>query len=95
MGTIGWFARNKVAANLIAVLAVVGGAVSIWTVKQEVFPEFSLNLISVSVPYLGAAPEEVEEGVCLRVEEAIQVLLGLTDVLADQSAEVDTVERPS
>ena len=58
-------------------MTVIGGFVSIRTVRQEVFPEFSLNLISISVPYLGAAPEEVEEGVCLRVEEAIQ---GLDDV---------------
>jgi len=76
-GVIGWFAKNGVAANLIAIIAIVGGGVSIWTIKQEVFPEFSLNLITISVPYLGAAPEEVEEGVCVRIEEAIQ---GLDDV---------------
>lgn len=40
-------------------------------ITQEVFPEFSLDVITVQVPYLGAAPEEVEQGVILRVEEAI------------------------
>ena len=50
------------------------------TIRQEVFPEFSLDLITVSMVYLGAAPQEVEEGVCLRIEEAIQGLEGVKKV---------------
>jgi len=79
MGTIAWFVRNPVAANLIMVLIIAGGLVSLFggTIVQEVFPEFSIDLITVQVPYPGAAPEEVEEAVCLRVEEAIQGLNGI------------------
>lgn len=80
MGPIAWFARNSVAANLLAILIVVGGAVSIFSVKQEVFPEFSQDIVTVSVLYLGAAPQEVEEGVCVRIEEAIQGLEGVKEV---------------
>ncbi|KPK37423.1 MAG: hypothetical protein AMJ65_14580, partial [Phycisphaerae bacterium SG8_4] len=53
------------------VLIVVAGLMGILSAKMEVFPEFSLDMINVTVPYLGASPADVEEGVCLRVEEAI------------------------
>lgn len=76
-GAIDWFARNSVAANLLMVLIMAGGLFTVFTVKREVFPEFSLDMISVRVPYRGAAPEEVEEGVCIRIEEAIQGLDGI------------------
>ena len=69
-----WFARNGVAANLIMILILFGGFVTAFNLKQEVMPEFSLEMITVSVEYLGAAPEEVEEAVCTRIEEAIQGL---------------------
>jgi len=74
---IEWFAKNPVAANLILLLIIVGGLLTISGIKQEVFPEIASDLISVSVPYLGAAPEEVEEAVCVRIEEEIQSLEGI------------------
>jgi multidrug efflux pump subunit AcrB len=63
-------------------------------IHQEVFPEFSLDLITVSVVYRGAAPEEVEEGVCVRVEEAIQGLDGVKQItsVASEGVGVVTVE---
>ena len=45
--------------------------------QREVFPEFKAQLISVTVPYRGAAPAEVEQAVCIRIEEAIQGLEGI------------------
>tara|TARA_B100001123_G_scaffold421242_1_gene528579 strand:+ start:3230 stop:6412 length:3183 start_codon:yes stop_codon:yes gene_type:complete len=83
--TINWFARNSVAANLLMVFIVVSGAFSALTVKQEVFPEFSLDLIQISVPYLGAAPEEVETAVNVRLEEAIQGIDDIKRVLSSAS----------
>ncbi len=79
MGSIEWFARNPVAANLIMVLIIGGGLVSLFggVIIQEVFPEFSIDLITVQVLYPGAAPEEVEQAICQRVEEAVQGLNGI------------------
>jgi len=84
MGSIGWFARNPVAANLIMVLIIGGGLVSLFggAIIQEVFPEFAIDLITIRVPYLGAAPEEVEEAVCQRVEEAVQGLNGIKKLVS-------------
>ena len=59
--------------------------------KREVFPEFSLDIVTVTVPYLGAAPEEVEEGVCVRVEEAIQGLDGIKRVASTADEGIGTV----
>ena len=58
-GAIEWFAKNPVAANLFMVLILAGGLMSTVTTKREVFPEINMDLISVEVRYLGAAPEEV------------------------------------
>jgi multidrug efflux pump subunit AcrB len=56
---------------------VVAGALSLSHVVIEVFPEFDTDMVTVSVPYLGATPAEAEEGVCLRVEEAIASIEGI------------------
>ena len=74
---IDWFARNSVAANLLAVCLIVGGIIAVVNVNSEVFPEISLDRINIQVPYLGAAPDEVERAVCVRIEEAIQGLDGI------------------
>ncbi|MBN2313337.1 MAG: efflux RND transporter permease subunit [Sedimentisphaerales bacterium] len=76
-GVLGWFASNHVAANLLMLLIVVAGLLAIFGAKMEVFPEMSLDMISIVVPYLGASPEDVEEGVCLRVEEKIAPIDGV------------------
>ena len=74
---IEWFAKNGVAANLLAIFIAVVGFVTIGTLRQEVFPEFSSDIIYVQVAYPGAAPEEIEEGISQKIEEAVY---GLTDV---------------
>ena len=76
-GVIAWFARNGVAANLLMVFIVVWGLFALTGIPIEVFPSMETQSISVAVPYLGAAPEEVEQGVCLRIEEAVQDLEGI------------------
>jgi len=76
-GILGWFASNHVAANLLMFLIIVSGLLAISSAKIEVFPELSLDMISITVPYRGASPADVEEGVCLRVEEAIAAADGV------------------
>jgi len=88
---IAWFAANGVAANLLMATIVVAGLLTIARIPQEVFPEFSSELITVSVPFPGAAPEEVEEGVVIRVEEAIQDLEGIDEIRSTSSENVGTV----
>jgi multidrug efflux pump subunit AcrB len=79
-GIIAWFAANHVAANLLMFFIIVAGIISSFSLRQQTTPEFELNNINVSVPYLGAAPQEVEEGVVLKIEEAIQDVKGITEI---------------
>ena len=76
-GIIAWFAANHVAANLLMLFIIVAGLISAMTIRKETQPEFELNMISVRVAYLGAAPQEVEEGVVIKVEEAVQDVSGI------------------
>ncbi len=86
-----WFAKNPVAANLAMVLIIAGGLLTLPSIKQEVFPEIASDLINISVPYLGAAPEEVEEAVCVRIEEEVQSLEGIKRITSRASEGVGTV----
>ena len=79
-GVLAWFASNHVAANLLMWIVVVTGVLSLWRIKVEVFQEIDPQLIRVTVPYAGATPCEVEEGICLRVEEAIKGIEGIERV---------------
>ncbi|MDX1572003.1 MAG: efflux RND transporter permease subunit, partial [Xanthomonadales bacterium] len=91
---IAWFAENHVAANLLMVILLAGGLFQAMTIKKEIQPQVETNLINIVVPYLGAAPEEVEEGVCVKVEEAIQDLQGIEEIVcrAQEGSGVVTVE---
>ena len=84
-GGIAWFARNPVAANLMMVFIIASGLIATSAVTEEVFPEVELDRISIQVPYLGAAPEEVEEGVVIRIEEAIQGVDGIKQIVSTAS----------
>ena len=82
MGPIRYMARNHVAANILMCFLIAGGLVAIRTIKVEVFPEVDLDIVSVSVAYPGAGPEEVEEGIVRPIEEAIQGLEGVKRITA-------------
>ena len=79
-GIIAWFARNPVAANLLMVGIILVGLFSYTTINKKMFPEFNPNIISISVPHLGAAPEEVEKSVILKLEEAIENIEGVKKI---------------
>jgi len=79
-GILAWFAANHVAANLLMFIIIVAGLISAFTIRKETQPEFELNMIQVQVPYPGAGPEEVEEGVVIRIEEAVQDIDGIKKI---------------
>jgi len=85
---IRWFAHNPVAANLLMFAILAGGLLTLFTNKipLEVFPEFELEIVNVVTSIRGATPASVEEGVTIRVEEAIQDLEGIKK-LSSRSAE--------
>ncbi|MFK7731242.1 MAG: efflux RND transporter permease subunit [Pseudomonadales bacterium] len=79
-GVIRWFVDNQVAANLLMWILIFGGLVTIPSILIEEFPTVDPRIVQVQVPYPGAAPEEVESGVCQRIEEAIDGVEGIDKI---------------
>ena len=90
-GSIAWMAGHSVTANLLMVVLLVGGFFMAGKIKKEVFPDFELDRVTITVAYPGASPEEVEKGIILSVEEAVQDLEGVKEVTAAAREGVGTV----
>lgn len=71
------FASNTVFANIVLAMIFLAGAIAGLSMIRESFPQFSLDMISIQVAYPGADPEEVEEGICLKLEEALETVEGI------------------
>ncbi len=79
-GPLAFMARNSIIANLLMIILLGGGAWTMVTIQKEVFPRFQLDIVEVSVVYPGAAPEEVERGILMPVEEAIRGVQGIREI---------------
>jgi multidrug efflux pump subunit AcrB len=79
-GLINWFARNPVAANLLMAIIVFAGILVAQSIRKQTTPEFELDIITVTVPYPGAAPQEVEQGILTRIEDAIVNVPGISKI---------------
>ena len=89
---ISWFARNSVAANLLMVFIIAWGLSALFTrIPLEVFPSFELDRVNIRVPFRGASPSEVEEGVTIKVEEAIQDIEGIKQITSTSSESVSNI----
>lgn len=90
-GPISWMVHNRVTPNLLMIFLLLGGLFMTTRIKQEVFPEFDLDMVTVRVAYTGASPEEIEQGIILAVEEAIRGLDGVKELTATASEGSATV----
>lgn len=72
-----WAITNSPAMNTMVAAVLVVGALCMFMMRREVFPEFELEIILVSVTYPGATPDEVEEGICQKLEEAVRAINGV------------------
>ena len=77
---IAWFAANHVAANLVMGFAVLGGITAILLIPVKPYPDFEIPAVIVGMDYPGAAPVEVESGVCRRIEDAVIGIAGVEEV---------------
>ena len=84
-GPIAWMTQNSVAANILMVILLVGGVISAKNIKQEFLPAAELDMVNVSVPYPGASPDEVEQGILLSIEEAVRGIDGVKKVTSTAS----------
>jgi len=84
------FASNTVFANIVLVMIFLAGGIAVMSMIRENFPEFSLDMITISVPFPGADPEEVEEGISQKIEEAIEGMEGVKQYTTQSSENVGT-----
>jgi len=77
---IAWAIRQTPAMNTIMVAILLVGIMSGLSMRREEFPQFDLEIILVAVPYPGASPEEVETGICQKIEEAIRSVEGIKKI---------------
>ena len=93
-GPMSWMARNPVVANLLMICLLAGGALMAGNIKQTVFPDFDLDFLFITVPYPGASPEETEQAICLRVEEAVRDVDGIKRIncTANESSAITVLE---
>ncbi|NHF58130.1 efflux RND transporter permease subunit [Flavobacteriaceae bacterium TP-CH-4] len=82
-GAIAYMARNSIATNLLMLILLGGGIFTMFTIQKEVFPEFQLDFVEVSVVYPGASPAEVEQGILQPVEEAVRAVNGIKEVVSE------------
>lgn len=90
-GIIAWFSSNGVAANLLMMFILFAGVASIFTIKVQIFPDFETRMITVSMAYPGAAPEEIEEAIVIRIEESLQGLIGINRMNSTASENIGRV----
>jgi multidrug efflux pump subunit AcrB len=81
-GPISWMIFNRVTPNLLMLFLIIGGLFMSTKIRQEVFPEFELDLVTISIAYPGSSPEEVEKGMVLAVEDAIDGIEGIKEITA-------------
>lgn len=93
-GPIGWMASNPIAANLLLVIVLLAGFIAVGEIRKEVFPSFPTDTFTVTVPYPGSSPVEVEQGIILKIEEALRDIIGIKEIrsTAREGAGVVTVE---
>lgn len=82
-GAIAFMARNPIITNLLMIVLIGGGLWTMVNIQKEVFPQFQLDFVEVSVTYPGASPSEVEQGIVLPVESAITGLQGIKEITSN------------
>jgi len=90
-GPIAWMAENPVVANLLMIVFIVGGLILGMNIKREVFPDITLDKVRVSVPYPGSTPEDVEEGIILKIEDKLSSVDGIEKITSTASEGFGTV----
>ena len=79
-GPLSWMIKNPIAANLLMLLLIVGGVLTTPSLDKQFFPTAQINQVSVTMPFPGAGPAEVEEQISVRIEEAIHDLNGIKEI---------------
>ncbi len=89
-----FFIRYPIAGDLLMVLFLLAGAFGLTNLKSTFFPEVESRIITIQTVYPGASPEEIEEGIILKIEENLKGVSGVERVssVSTENSGVITVE---
>ncbi|RLT94791.1 efflux RND transporter permease subunit [Ketobacter sp.] len=90
-GIIGWFTANPVAANLLMILVIALGAFSVGNLQKEAFPSIEPNKITVSVTYDSGSAKDSEEGLAIKIEDALEGVTGIKTLSSESNGRGTTV----
>jgi multidrug efflux pump subunit AcrB len=88
---IEWMADNHVASNLLMIFIIIVGVFSFYNAKIEVFPEVTMDMVTIEVMYPGASPDEVEQSICVKIEEQIEGIDGIASITSTANENVGIV----
>ncbi|MVF12237.1 efflux RND transporter permease subunit [Ketobacter sp. MCCC 1A13808] len=96
-GIIAWFASNPVAANLLMLLIIAAGISTMGSLRKEAFPATEPNKITVSVEYKSGSASQSEEGIAIKIEDALEDVIGIKTITssATTSGATVTIEKQS
>lgn len=96
-GIIAWFTANPVAANLLLILIIVAGLLTVGNLRKEAFPAADPDSVTISVTYLSGSAQQSEEGVAIKIEDALEGVTGIKTVTSTSNSQgvTITVERQS
>ena len=77
---IGYFIKHSVAVNIVVIAFIIFGFFGAVNLKSSFFPLTDSKNISINVIYPGASPQEVEEGIILKIEDNLKGLNGVERV---------------
>ncbi|WGI25072.1 efflux RND transporter permease subunit [Halomonas alkaliantarctica] len=90
-GLIPWFAANPVAANLLLMIVIVAGLLTVFDLRKEAFPAAEPESLTISVTYLSGSAQQSEEGVAIKIEEALEGVTGIKSVTSTSDSQGVTV----
>jgi multidrug efflux pump subunit AcrB len=90
-GPLSWMVHNPITANLLMLTLLLGGLFMTTQIRQEVFPEWEMDTVTISVPFPGASPAEVEQGIILSIEEAVRGLDSIKEIRSTAEENQGTV----
>ncbi|EMI22167.1 cation/multidrug efflux pump, partial [Rhodopirellula maiorica SM1] len=88
---IAWSVKNWQAMNVIMLGTLLLGAWSLTQLRREFWPDFELYIVNVSVVYPGASPDEIEQGILEKIEEAIRTVDGIDEMTSSAREGIGSV----
>lgn len=91
-GIIAWFARNPVAANLFMIGMIVVGILSVSDLRKEAFPSMEPRFVTVTMTYDSGDAKQAEEGIAIKIENALEAVPGIKRITSTSTASGSTVQ---